>query len=157
MRIYVMSREALLGILRRLDEKGDYLDESTAIISISTPPGRPLQTSDPIELDERHTCHFLPLQYHDMDDTGGGKVIPGDGYTLFDEEMADQVVDFMEKAKQCNVLICHCDAGISRSAGTAAAISKYYTGEDQRFFNEYIPNKLVYRTILNAFYGREEK
>jgi predicted protein tyrosine phosphatase len=43
----------------------------------------------------------------------------------------------------------NCAAGISRSAAVAAAISKYYKGEDQYFFDTYVPNMFVYSSIIN--------
>lgn len=48
-------------------------------------------------------------------------------------------------------IIVHCDAGISRSSGIAAAILKAYTGDDSQIFNNprYRPNMRCYRVVLN--------
>ena len=48
-------------------------------------------------------------------------------------------------------IVVHCDAGVSRSAGVAAAILKYYTIDDSQIFDnwKYCPNMLCYRMVLN--------
>lgn len=47
-------------------------------------------------------------------------------------------------------VIVHCGAGQSRSAGIAAALLKYYTGDDSQIFDNprYTPNMLCYRLLL---------
>ena len=50
-------------------------------------------------------------------------------------------------------IIVHCGAGISRSSGLAAALLKYFTGDDSQIFDnpKYTPNMTVYRTVLETF------
>lgn len=50
-------------------------------------------------------------------------------------------------------VIVHCEAGMSRSAGCAAAILKFFTGDDSKIFDNsyYRPNRTVYRKVINAF------
>ena len=78
---------------------------------------------------------------------------PSPFYTAFSTEDARRVLAFAAKVwDKADVLHVHCEAGISRSSGTAAALSKIYFGDDGEFvesFNGYRPNKLVYRTILD--------
>lgn len=47
------------------------------------------------------------------------------------------------------LVVCHCEAGVSRSAAVAAAISKFYNGDDEAFFERYLPNSWVYRLVLH--------
>lgn len=49
-------------------------------------------------------------------------------------------------------IVVHCDGGVSRSAGCAAAILKYFTDSDFEIFDNpnYYPNMLVYRRVLEA-------
>lgn len=49
-------------------------------------------------------------------------------------------------------IILHCDAGVSRSPGVAAALSKSLLGDDAEFFRRYRPNMRVYRTLLNRLH-----
>lgn len=63
-------------------------------------------------------------------------------------EQVSQNIDVADK------IIVHCEAGQSRSAGTAAAILKFYTNDDTQIFDNprYTPNMYVYRKMLEAFY-----
>ena len=60
----------------------------------------------------------------------------------------------LETALSQDRLIVHCEAGVSRSAGVAAAIMKALTGDDKEVFNNprYVPNMTCYRAVINAFY-----
>lgn len=74
---------------------------------------------------------------------------------LFTGIQAKQVVDFVETYKDVTeFILIHCEIGISRSAGVAAALSKIYLGDDSSYFKSFrfVPNRRVYRFILNAFY-----
>ena len=79
------------------------------------------------------------------------------GQTYFQPEQAVQVLEFVDKNwDNIECLMVHCEAGVSRSAAIAAAITliKNGRGADQEYFSEsthYVPNMHVYRTILNKF------
>ncbi|HVH42669.1 MAG TPA: hypothetical protein VM925_10005 [Labilithrix sp.] len=48
-------------------------------------------------------------------------------------------------------IVIHCDAGISRSAAVAAALSRALRGDDTEFFTgKYKPNMRVYRLLLDS-------
>ena len=68
---------------------------------------------------------------------------------LFNDEMAKSVLEFVI-SHPCGVLLVNCEAGISRSAGVAAAIGKVFNRDDTFVFNSgrYVPNMLVYSKIL---------
>lgn len=53
-------------------------------------------------------------------------------------------------------MVLHCDAGMSRSPGVAAALSKVLVGDDSQFFKRYRPNMRVYRTLLERYYDQFE-
>ena len=52
-------------------------------------------------------------------------------------------------------IIVHCGAGVSRSAGMAAALMKFYNNDDSPIFDnpKYCPNMTVYRMVLNSLMG----
>jgi predicted protein tyrosine phosphatase len=80
-----------------------------------------------------------------------------EGYTLFNSKQALQILDFVESIKDdIEILVVHCWAGISRSAGVAAAIDDLYIESDKRWFTVKSPNYHVYRTIHNAHRFRDE-
>ena len=92
---------------------------------------------------------ILRLQFHDADTAQADRVI-------ITEENAQAITDFVQQHRaQAQLIICQCEAGISRSSGVAAALSKWLNGSDAPFFRHYVPNRLVYRTVLEAAYQAE--
>ncbi len=79
--------------------------------------------------------------------------------------MANNIVNFVNNFNEIDTIIVHCDAGQSRSAGVAAAIAKFFNGDDEQFFSgggmygspRYTPNRLAYRKVLQAFHGIEDE
>jgi hypothetical protein len=97
---------------------------------------------------------ILRLQFLDATGREFGHMF-GIGYEegeLFNEQMARQVLKFIRGHKdKVNLIVCHCEAGVSRSAATAAALSKCFGQSDMEFYKgRFHPNPLVYRTILNV-------
>jgi len=68
-------------------------------------------------------------------------------YVLFDETMADSVIDFLEKWDgKVDTLLIHCYAGLSRSAAIGA-FARYFIGiENTDSAN--IGNATVYKTLM---------
>jgi predicted protein tyrosine phosphatase len=70
------------------------------------------------------------------------------------EAQAAALVSFVRQHQpRITRIVCNCEAGISRSAGVAAALARWLTGDDAPFFVHFIPNRFVYRRILNAAIG----
>ena len=92
----------------------------------------------------------IEINVHDV----GGRD-NGIGMIMFNESHAIEILNLL-LTEQHNIShgIFQCDAGISRSSATAAAISKIIYGTDEWVFNNphYVPNMQIYRTILNTFY-----
>lgn len=63
-----------------------------------------------------------------------------------------------ETKEEVTEIWVHCDAGVSRSAGVAAAIGKYLNDDDMFVFGSprYSPNITCYRKTLNALIGDSE-
>lgn len=79
------------------------------------------------------------------------------GENSIDEKSAASIAQFVENWKdKIDLIIVHCEAGISRSAGVGAAIMKYLYNDDSLIFNSprYAPNMLCYRRVLNALYNK---
>ena len=79
-----------------------------------------------------------------------------DDYVCMTQEQAEQVVDFVGKNKTSPLIICQCEAGISRSGAMAAAVVWYLTGNDSQVWdNRYLyPNRHIYRLLVNEFKKR---
>ncbi len=75
---------------------------------------------------------------------------------LFNDEIAERIItDFDNEAKDCQTLLVHCRAGISRSPAVAIALSEIFhlktpeqIAEMKKQFSFY--NKRVYNTLLRV-------
>lgn len=121
-------------------------NEKSIIVSINTP--RECYKTSPFGNEENGVLSVLRLCFDDVDK----KTI-----NCMNANHARVIKDFIAGFSDRDDLavIVHCDAGVSRSAGVAAALSKYYNGDDSYFFDSgiYRPNMLCYRTMLNELYG----
>lgn len=117
------------------------------IISIKDPSEKPIDYA--MAHKYRETCGILGLIFDDVD-----SLKTADKYklTAFTPDMAKQILKWTNALMKAGVelIIVQCNAGISRSAGVAAALSLIVNGDDSWVFNDkrYLPNRLVYRTIL---------
>lgn len=159
-----------LKVLSRQTMEEFKSDENHIIISITDPNSEKVKiTSKPIDI--------LSLQFHDVDKSlvkrsectacKGTGYLPeykniNDGHCyrcttmldikLFTEFDAKLILEFVKLYdKKVDLIAINCEAGISRSAGVAGALSLIYNGSDQYYFDNYLPNMLVYRKILNMY------
>ena len=73
------------------------------------------------------------------------------GAVLFDDEMAERVIDFITSHKQVDTLLVHCYAGQSRSRAVGAFAVKMLGGDNSRYFKGAIPNQYVYDVLESAW------
>jgi len=137
------------------------MDIRHAVISITTPEN--LKPAE-FKLNE-YLKEVLYIKCYDIDFSDGNvtpiraAILEKYGHGLFTDTQAKEVTDFVIKVKDSvEVIVCHCDAGISRSAGVGAAISLILNGSDKDIFNDkrYRPNMYMYRKILDNYYNRKE-
>ena len=120
-----------------------------AWISITTPGDEPAN----IPIVKRYDVGVKRVQFHDVDNGESGEIDKGGNpYIVPDMLSAREIYSFvLWNRAAIEELYIHCDAGISRSAGVAAALSKIYLATDEEFFKPpYHPNRLIYRLILNV-------
>ena len=75
------------------------------------------------------------------------------------ERIAEFIKEFIKKnSGHYEKIAVHCDAGVSRSAGVAAAIAYYLNGSDSQIFDSprHVPNMRCYRYVLNALFASED-
>lgn len=77
-------------------------------------------------------------------------------YTLFDVTMAEKIIKFINVTEPDHIYV-HCHAGICRSAAVAAALKKIMYNDDKDIFISKVPNMLVYTTILQYYFCRNDK
>ena len=159
-----------IKVLSRQEMEEFKSDENHIVISISDPNSEKVKfISKPIDI--------LSLQFHDIDKSLVSRKdcirCKGTGYIkefmninnghcyactdeidikLFTDEEAEWILAFVnDYIEKIELIVVHCEAGISRSAGIAGALSVIYNGSDEYYFKHYIPNMLVYRKILNVY------
>lgn len=122
------------------------------VISVSDPNSE--EVPMPSDVDRLGT---LRLSFHDWDAEQMLKFATTykdvlEEMVFFSADMAKEILSFVEKYRdKVDLIVCQCEAGISRSAGIAAALSKIINGDDSVFFKRYIPNSLVYSQILRSW------
>lgn len=104
---------------------------------------------------------ILRLTFADADGVGSHVWVPqeathGHGRQAAVEDLmtaadAQRIARFLHRHPDRDVIV-HCDAGLSRSAGVAAAILKHFNGDDSPVFDsgKYYPNMWCYRLTLEA-------
>lgn len=126
--VTVMSRSKIVAIKEQLPN-------NACVISINTPKEGYLSFSVPV----------LYLDFPDIEDNNG--------MSLFD---ANKVAHFvMQNVKNgFSHIYVHCDQGVSRSAGVAAAILRAYGKDESQILDssDYCINSRCYELVLKAFY-----
>ncbi len=101
-----------------------------------------------VEFTESRFCEgVLTLHFDDI-------VRPVDDAVLFDEEMAEDIIDFILLNRDCETLLVHCYGGQSRSMAVGAFAVKMLGGDNSRYFAEKSPNAHVYGTLLKVWNER---
>lgn len=132
-------------------ESGAMPDQCYVLVSVSTPG----QRAAALPLDE-FRVDTLFLEFHDVDKpfefSRPGEPEKRTIYPIT-EEQAARVWAFVEKYRGAvSTLVCQCEAGVSRSAGIAAAVAKALHGDDAPapYFRDYVPKESVYRAVCRA-------
>jgi predicted protein tyrosine phosphatase len=116
-----------------------------AIISITTPED---DQCSPASLHEDSWRGILRLQFHDVDPSAEAKKRQR---VLFNEQHAQEIFLFLKEQEAFGgALICHCEAGISRSAAVAKFIAQIYSLDYPESYSLY--NKHVFTTLLRVYY-----
>lgn len=133
-------------IMSRQSAESFETKDSHAVISITDP------TAENAKLPEQESRKgLLRLKFHDVDrelNIPGVKIVP------FSNEDAKKIVEFVAQVKDSvELIVCHCEAGISRSAGVVAALKRIFEEDDSDILHLYLPNMRVRWLILKAHFG----
>jgi predicted protein tyrosine phosphatase len=143
----------LIRVLSRLDvEQGVIMgwQDATrgiriAVISITEPGARPAN----IFRNPWPEMPILRLEFHDVE--GHEESVRLGVHRAMQPSQAAKVVDFLKTLQDRDVLVVHCEAGISRSADVAAACAVVLGQSDQEFFRyPFDPNMKCYRLVLET-------
>lgn len=137
MKIKVLSRE-------KAEIEVHNINEPTLIISI-----RDFKDPDKakISIKNENIKGIVFLNFDDVEDNDKF-------YSCMTDEDAKKICDAVNEMKDIvTQIIVHCEAGVSRSAGVAAAIGKFLNDDDMFIFGapRFSPNITCYRKVLNTF------
>lgn len=118
-----------------------------AAISIST------HATEFADLDAENRKGLLQLSFLDVS-------MSGDSFKdrVFSEVQAKSILEFVEQVwPEIEVLLVHCEAGMSRSPAIAAALDYKFNTQEKAadWFMDYIPNPLVFSTMLENIFGKD--
>ena len=75
-----------------------------------------------------------------------------DGAALFDDDMADQIIDFIEgKKAEVDTLLVHCYASLSKSRAVGAFAVEMLGGDNGKYFEDGVPNQYIYDVLESAW------
>lgn len=144
MDIVVMSRKEAIRWFGADRDIPEPIPARTAIISITTPEPFCGQLG-PVGFDDAHLLGVLHTRF--------GDVLP-DEETAMTQAQADEIVAFVDEmaGRGMEHLVVHCDGGVSRSAGVAAALGLVLGLGDSFVFDDpwMCPNMGCYRKVLDA-------
>ena len=131
---YVMEHYYPFGMAAKAAEQG-VLTDTYAIISIQDSHTQGFG----FQFIENQFCKgFLMLMFDDI-------VTEVEGAVLFNDEMADQIIEFIERYKSSvDTLLIHCYAGQSRSRAVGAFAVKMLGGDNSKYFEEGSPNQCIH-------------
>tara|TARA_Y100000034_G_scaffold78539_1_gene94388 strand:+ start:438 stop:980 length:543 start_codon:yes stop_codon:yes gene_type:complete len=118
-------------------------DKPWALIGI-TDTGAP-----PIELkDEENLIDNIHLAFDDVEFQYAKMV----SMVPINEGQAQSIADFVAKNwDKAELMVVHCNAGISRSSAVGKAISEVYQPDYAHYFDDfYSPNLAVYQTVMGV-------
>jgi len=142
MKIYGQRLNGKLLVLSKSEATRFQCDKPWACISIGVEKG------DWPKINKVQQVDLLQLFFYDTE-------FKREDVKCIGQEDADLILDFMQKNwDNVEYIMVHCLAGMSRSPGVAAAISRIKYGNDDFYFKNYLPNTMVYRTILNLAHER---
>lgn len=142
---YVMEHYYPYGMAAEAAEQGS-LTDTYAVISIQDSHTQGFG----VQFTENQFCKGVLTQYFD------DIVKEVDGAVLFDDEMADQIIEFIEKyRKTVDTLLVHCYAGQSRSKAVGAFAVEMLGGDNSKYFEEGTPNQYIYDVLESAWVRRQ--
>ena len=139
---YVMEHYYPFGMADEAAEQGA-LTDTYAIISIQDSHTGGFG----VQFTENQFCRgVLTLRIDDI-------VTEVEGAVLFSDEMADEIIDFIEENRaKADTLLIHCYAGQSRSKAVGALAVEMLGGDNSKYFEEgNVPNMFVYDVLESAW------
>lgn len=142
---YVMEHYYPFGMEQEAAEQGA-LTDTYAIISIQDSHTHGFG----FQFTKNQFCKgVLTLYFYDI-------VAEVDGAVLFDDDMAEQIIDFIEQYKAAvDTLLAHCYAGQSRSRAVGAFVVEMLGGDNSKYFEDGVPNQYIYDVLESSWVRKQ--
>lgn len=131
--IFVRSRKEMESCM-------ETLSKPSLLITIRDVGAKPIRVTSP------HIHEITYLEFEDWDKENDGQIVISDSDA---KRIVNLVLRNHIKEEEFDLYV-NCEAGQSRSAGVAAAISKVLFDDDEIFFRTKHPNMLCYRKVYDA-------
>ena len=116
--------------------------ERYAVISIQDTGGAGYRFTE-----SEFCCGVLTLCFDNITDEVPGK-------RLFDDALAEQIIDFVLSHRDAETLLLHCDDSCERARAAAACITEMFGGDSSAYFTRSM-NQYVYDVLDNAWFMRQ--
>ena len=80
-----------------------------------------------------------------------------EGAVLFNDEMAEAVIDFIDRNRSVDTLLLHCYGGLSRSRAAGAFAVWMLGGNNEKYSENGSYNQHVYATLMKVFLNRQTR
>lgn len=142
---YVMEHYYPYGMAAEAAEQGA-LTDTYAVISIQDSHTGGFG----VTFAENQFCKgVLTLYFDDI-------VTEVDGAALFDDDMADQIIDFIKgKKAEVDTLLVHCYASLSKSRAVGAFAVEMLGGDNGKYFEDDVPNQYIYDVLESAWIRKQ--
>lgn len=142
---YVMEHYYPFGMAAEAAEQGA-LTDTYAVLSIQDSHTQGFG----VQFTENQFCKgVLMLMFDDI-------VTEVEGAVLFNDEMADQIIEFIERYKNSvDTLLIHCYAGQSRSRAVGAFAVEILGGDNSKYFEGGSLNQYIYDVLETAWVRRQ--
>lgn len=108
--------------------------------------------------------NVLSLMFDDVEESDEQELLERFHYIVFNEDMAKEIHDFVERIDKNKTLYVNCHAGVSRSGAVGIVLNEYFNRflEDNKDDYEYffennkqiIPNSTVSRILKYELFGK---
>ncbi|PLS18870.1 hypothetical protein CVD28_00270 [Bacillus sp. M6-12] len=130
-------------------------NEKTIMIRISD-PGYEKERDAELLYREQYV-DVLKVSFHDLTDKQLSSILerePEAPYQTITKEQAIEILSFIQKCKDCDKVIIHCSAGISRSSAVAIGVTRFLQDKEReksiRDSDNYIPNETIVDRLIES-------
>lgn len=150
MRVLVLSKIEFNDLMIRNKITDENVEKRDSVMFIS------INDSNSDSYFKENHDNVIIMHFDDIENEGEVSPTNKGECKVFDEEMAENLYQFIKRNKDKETCVVHCEAGISRSGSVGLFVNDYTQSDSERFKrdNPYIsPNQRVFRMLKNQWYN----